>query len=256
MPELIHLNGDQQDLYTTYMIAFDDFATDPAELVARSEGRVNTRYAREMLGTLVSGGLLAVTEGDEGDVWQVVNPGTYDETNRENAVNTIVDWLTNNKEKITVSDTATTSKAKEQTFHPCYCGCKENVPAKSYYRPGHDARHAGQIGRQAALLDPGSPEYDNLFSDLPSESLVAKAKGIEGKARDKADAKAQREQEKADRKAAKEAKEANHTEDGIVKVGKNEYAATRDTNTGEVVYYKGDKVLTASPTAAKTFSTE
>src|SRR4051812_7886730 len=38
-------------------------------------------------------------------------------------------------------------------FRSCACGCGENVAPKRQYRPGHDARHAGQIARALIAND-------------------------------------------------------------------------------------------------------
>ena len=244
------------DLRFVYLLAFDSHAITPGDVTDASEGRINNRYSRELLATLTRAEMLAFTvvNGEE-DVWQVLNPGTYDTATREEAEAAIDRWLSNTNPTESGSKPAaqkdrTMTKETPNEVHPCYCGCKENVPSKSFYRPGHDARHAGQIGRQAALLDPQSTEYSDLLNELPSDRLVAKAKGIEAKAREKADAKAQREQAKEAKKAAK-SEPVN--EEGIVKVGKTEYAATR-TPDGVVKYFKGDEEKVASKAAAKTFT--
>lgn len=251
-----------QDLRDAYLLTFDSFAVVPTDLVDHTaEGRNwNTRYARELLGTLVSAGLVTVAEGGDGeDVWQTF-PDTYDNMTREEAESRIDSWLNNNTEENAMAKSATANKKSKpaEQYHECYCGCGSNVPTKSFYRPGHDARHAGQVGRQLAILEPGSTGYSDLLNELPSDRLQEKAKGIEAKARDKADAKAQREQ-------AKQAKREQATvdpgddgtalvEQGIVKVGKKEYVAIRHTATGVVKYFVGDETKTASKTASKTFT--
>lgn len=64
----------------------------------------------------------------------------------------------------------------------CTCGCGE--PTKSKYRPGHDARHAGQVGRSLAT----NPKDKAALAALSgmSPALRAKAERI----RDNAAAKA------------------------------------------------------------------
>jgi hypothetical protein len=57
----------------------------------------------------------------------------------------------------------------------CLCGCGAVVGRGSRYRPGHDARHAGQVGRQIASAD---GDGTHLLAALPSEALRAKASGI------------------------------------------------------------------------------
>lgn len=246
------------DLRTAYLQTFDGFALSPGDIVESSEGRVNMRYARELLGVLTTAGLLiASTVNDDEEVWQVNRPGTYDDHTRDEAEAEIDLWLsttnpTEQGSKPSAQKDRTMTKETPDTVHPCYCGCKENVPSKSFYRPGHDARHAGNVGRQAALLDPESTEYSDLLNDLPSDRLVEKAKGIEAKAREKADAKAAREEAKAN-KPAKGSKTEPAPEEGTIKVGKNEFAATRRPD-GTVVYFKGDEEKVASKSAAKTFT--
>ena len=57
-------------------------------------------------------------------------------------------------------------------FPACLCECGEAVGSKANYRPGHDARHAGQVARQAA------DDLENLaqyLKQLPSTALRRKA---------------------------------------------------------------------------------
>lgn len=65
-------------------------------------------------------------------------------------------------------------------FKGCRCGCGTPVSPKADYRPGHDARHAGIVARNAVdaflngqgALD--SPEYYTVIQDRPA--LVQKAR--------------------------------------------------------------------------------
>jgi hypothetical protein len=54
----------------------------------------------------------------------------------------------------------------------CTCGCGQTVGQGALYRPGHDARHASQVGR--ALIAAGTPD-PALLAELPSEALRGKA---------------------------------------------------------------------------------
>lgn len=54
----------------------------------------------------------------------------------------------------------------------CLCGCGQEVGRGSRYRPGHDARHAGTVGR--ALVSLGREDED-LLAGLPTADLRAKA---------------------------------------------------------------------------------
>jgi hypothetical protein len=81
---------------------------------------------------------------------------------------------------------------------PCGCGCGAPTHrAEARYLSGHDARHAGQVGR--ALVAGGDPEA--LLATLPTDALRAKATGM-------VEAHAAREAKKAARKAATEAARA------------------------------------------------
>lgn len=54
----------------------------------------------------------------------------------------------------------------------CLCGCGEVVGGKANYRPGHDARHAGQVARRAADDLDNAAQY---LKELPSPALRHKA---------------------------------------------------------------------------------
>lgn len=168
-------NPHHDALLDTFMLAFDNFATDPSE-VARLATVGNSRYAREILATLVHADLLThdAVNGDE-EVWQVINPGTYDSATREQALAVIHQFLGTNPTVNPTPKKATVSKSKTAVVNPnlapCPCGCGLTANSrKTTYRPGHDARHAGQIAR--AILAGGSA---NLLEALPTPALKAKA---------------------------------------------------------------------------------
>jgi hypothetical protein len=243
------------DLRTAYLQTYDSFAITPGDIVESSEGRVNMRYARELLGVLVNAGLVAVSENGEGeDVWQTY-PDTYDTMTREEAEAKIDAFLndptTNTIEnpKETTMSTDTTTKTKPVTGK-CTCGCGADLTGKSLYKPGHDARHAGNIGRKVA-----ETSDESLYNDLTSDALVAKAKRITENALAKEAKKDAAAKAKAEAKANKTAKVEPEPEQGIIKVGKNEYAATRKAD-GTVTYFKGDEEKVASKAASATFSVE
>lgn len=141
-------------LRATFLAAFDNFSTDPSEIATLPEVG-NVRYARELLGVLVQAGLLedSYVNGAE-QVWQVVNPGTYDSATREQAEAVIDQWLEanvdvalGNAKPKAARRTGTASKRNPAALPLCLCGC--GTPGKSDYRPGHDARHAGNLARAA-----------------------------------------------------------------------------------------------------------
>lgn len=53
----------------------------------------------------------------------------------------------------------------------CRCGCNAELTGKSLYRPGHDARHAGQVGRALAAKEITEAQA----ADLLTPKLLAKA---------------------------------------------------------------------------------
>lgn len=57
------------------------------------------------------------------------------------------------------------------TMHLCWCGCGTPVPAKSFYRPGHDSRHVGQVAREVAESD----AFGSIVDHLPTRPLQLKA---------------------------------------------------------------------------------
>ncbi len=58
----------------------------------------------------------------------------------------------------------------------CGCGCGELVGKNATFRPGHDARHAGNVGR-ALAVDANDPAATAAFAAL-STAFQAKANGI------------------------------------------------------------------------------
>ena len=103
----------------------------------------------------------------------------------------------------------TGDKAKTET-PICACGCDMRVASRrSRYRPGHDARHAGQIGRLLASLLAGPMEpadqVDRLLAGLPTDELKAKA-------RFQADGILLTEQRRSQREAARQARQGNQGE--------------------------------------------
>lgn len=239
------------DLRDVYMLAFDDFAISPGDVTDKFE-HINMRYARELLGTLQHANLLVLTEDESGDgeLWQPVQ--SYDDVSRADAKATVDAWLGDQstlepatKAKTKDKPKSKSAKAKpakkDEPTHSCYCGCGAPVSTRVFYRPGHDARHAGQVGRAIAerYAEPGFDRRE-LLGDLPSERLTAKAEAIAEKAIAKMEA-----------KAAKTKVTEPEPEYGIIKVGKNEYPATKIGD--KVTYIKGEDEKVASKTAASTF---
>lgn len=178
-----------------YLYTFDAFAISPTDLVT-AEIANNARHARELLAVLTEADLVAVTDvNGEDQAWQTVP--TYDEVTREQAEATIDEFLakydtptaTPTKEKKMTSTATTTAKpAKAIEFKSCLCGCGENVPPKSNFRPGHDARMAGNLAKEWVTL--GGID-DEMLQTLPTEALRDKAMAIYDRRMAKVQAKAQ-----------------------------------------------------------------
>lgn len=234
----------RDDLSRLLGVVFDSFSFHP-EQMHTDDWPWPVNYTRQMLALLVKSGTVTTVEDGEGETyWQCWK--TYDEHEFAEVLGDFDHWFDNHATSIEGESMATTAppKVKPEANTPCYCGCGEL--SKGFYRPGHDARHAGNVGRlvaQNTLAGESDPEQP--YNDLPSEKLVAKAKKIT----ESALAKASKSVKKDDRKVEAHSPGAVA---GIVKVGKNEYAAQRLAD-GSVTYWKGNEELTASKTAAKTF---
>jgi len=84
---------------------------------------------------------------------------------------------------------------------PCKCNCGQaTVRQDAFYVSGHDARHAGQVGRALAATT-SSDEIKALLATLPTDKLREKALGVNETAQRKAT-------EKAAKVAAREAGKA------------------------------------------------
>lgn len=248
-------NLDREDLNTVYFFTYASFAATPQE-VADTHPHINSKYARQLLADLVDKGLVTISEGDdEGDVWQTLP--SYD-TMDENEAREKFDAAY----PVTATHTSRNPDLKGSRTavgDPCLCGCGE-ATGKSNYRPGHDARHAGQVGRDIAVNYALGKIYDrrDLLAALPSDALKAKAEGIAEKAIEKAEARLERERKQDAKDEAASVDPGNdgteNVEHGTIWVGKNEYTAVRYTASGEVNYFVGTETRVASKTAAKTFA--
>lgn len=138
----------------------------------------------------------------------------------------------------------------------CRCGCKVPVNARNRnYLPGHDARHAGQVGKAIAEQDPDSDKRETMLAVLPTDALRRKASDIADRRLQKAAAKTQSTRSQQ-RKAGKSEAEIEKVQDidGTVKVGRYELRAVQNSKSGAVVYFtKDDKANVASERIAKTF---
>ncbi|ALY10075.1 hypothetical protein RAP15_56 [Arthrobacter phage RAP15] len=75
-----------------------------------------------------------------------------------------------------MTETQNTAAAKTVTTRKCTCGCGEATSsAKTMYKPGHDARHAGNVARAMAADYNDAGNADKLEA-LPTANLQHKAK--------------------------------------------------------------------------------
>lgn len=110
----------------------------------------------------------------------------------------------------TKTTTAKTTAAKtaevEATPTPTACKCGCGAPTKSTYAPGHDARHAGQIGRWLLANPDATPaQRKTQLANLPTPALQAKAERVVETAAAKEQAKQAKAEARAKAKAAAKA---------------------------------------------------
>lgn len=204
------------ELREVYLMAFDNMSVDPVTVEQETDGRIGSRFARELIGTLANSNLLGESEVEGDILWQT--SFSVDEADRSEVEAFIDEFLGLKKAKPAKKATATSGKstAKHEGYHPCLCGCGENVPAKSNYRPGHDARHAGEIGRAlGAMAQPSDSDVERMIADLPSDRLKEKAVNIAMKQRAKASQKVSPTFTEGTAKVGKNTVKARMTDDGI-----------------------------------------
>jgi hypothetical protein len=145
----------------------------PTDVVEELPG-VNHRYARELLGMLVTDGLAEVHDDPHGgaDVWRLTQKGSDLAQQRRHMVELNQHTghqpketpmaSTKTKTSKTTTPAAKATKTGEARF--CGCGCGAQVAGKSQFRQGHDARMVSQVvaavtgwngkGKTAAVLPP------------------------------------------------------------------------------------------------------
>lgn len=256
-----------EDLRTAFEFVQKHEPTTPSDLAGDAVNSFNSRYSRELFGVLRDNADLITEAEEDGDF--VLTPTALESSNP------FGEWLTEAGLNATPSSTRSgevTAKLVNEGGE-CYCGCTGRTSStKSFYLPGHDARHAGQIGKAiaAARLDESADaesikeNVQVLLQELPSDKLTEKASNIGNRIFSK---EMEKRAKVEARKAAKEAADKVLTEsksnpepegdapyvgEGIITVGKNEYVAQID-EAGKVTYFKGEDELVASKTAAKTF---
>lgn len=180
-------NSRNADLRTAFLLGFDSFSTTPVD-VGNALGR-NSRYGRELLEVLVNKAELMTDTYINGDgsqhVWQCNE--TYDSVDRATAEATIDRWLATIAEvteeaEIPAPAKAAKKAAAKKTSNPanlptCLCGCGLVANRGRNYKPGHDARHAGEVARYAAGRN-AEERYTVIADRLPTVALRLKAQAM------------------------------------------------------------------------------
>ncbi|QPO16987.1 hypothetical protein KDJ01_gp56 [Arthrobacter phage Kittykat] len=121
---------------------------------------------------------------------------------------------------------------KATTTRHCNCGCGEATSSsKTMYKPGHDARHAGNVAR-AMAADYNDAGNDEKLEALPSANLKHKARMMAARLVEKAAKKAERKPATRSTKKATEA--ATETTTGLAAVVAAEEAAHAEETATEV----------------------
>lgn len=238
----------RQDLRDTYLAVADAGVADIATI--EDKVRANTRYARELLGVLEHANLI-VKPDEAGQEWEI-NADHYKDRayNEIETADLIDEWLTEKLGPVTSTKaspptrTATTPPktrvpSKASPSGTCLCGCGRAT--RKSFAPGHDARFAGMVAKELAsktIADPtgmSSEQVGSILSILPSQPLRDKAwkqaQSLIGKASNKqATPKSDTVSAHfAGMEAAKQEIEPDYTY-GVVKIGKNRFAARRDND--------------------------
>lgn len=206
--------------------------TDPTR--AAKVADTNVRHARQLIGGLVQAGLFVEVEREGEARW--IRGHDTDAA----SINRYLDTLPVEDAPLTETDTnmAATATAPKSTTrrnnsanapHECRCGCGSMIPGKSNYKPGHDARHAGQVARAMSAVS--SDSWESLLDTLPSEPLQRKALGMAERLVAKAEAKKSARREiKAEVEQVIEAERETWTSIDPVQVGRWTYPARKDAD--------------------------
>lgn len=80
-----------------------------------------------------------------------------------------------NLDGVDVTQAGSAATPEQPSAAGCRCGCGQQVGRRSTYRPGHDARHASQVGW--AMIAAGA-EDPVLLAELSSDALRDKARAM------------------------------------------------------------------------------
>jgi hypothetical protein len=136
----------------------------------------------------------------------------------------------------------------------CRCGCGEICNRGRNYRPGHDARHAGDIARQIANHDPDGDTRNVWLNKLPTDALRIKADNMADGLLRKAAAKTHATRSKME-KQGKSVDEIEKVQfvSGKVKIGRNSFDAEQNMTSGAVSYTNSKGVQVANERVRKSF---
>lgn len=288
--------GTREDLKAVYLAVFDSAITTDVPSVA-SKLRLERRYANELFQTLAaikdSNGNALITinllAGEEmndtpHDWWEAgvnIDAQTHDEAEA------LFDATVPDMEGDPVSrqgnsapynpeagtNVTTAPRTPRNATNPadlplCLCGCQTPVNnRKRNYKPGHDARHAGQVARAMAAW-PGleySDKRAGFLDVLPTDALRWKAatmadrliaKETKGDRAVKHASKAQIEAAITAGEKAKAKSEVGKVEfaSGKVKIGRWTYPAEQNVVSGAVTFIKKGKTEVASEKVAASFT--
>jgi hypothetical protein len=123
----------------------------------------------------------------------------------------------------------------------CRCGCKGICNRGRNYKPGHDARHAGQVARAMAAF-PGPANEDKraaMLDVLPTDALRWKAASMADRLIAKGERTDQVVRKAVNRKVDREQRiEPVQFAEGEVKIGRWTYPALKNMTSGAVIYAK------------------
>lgn len=191
------LDGIGVDVYNILYTTFTEFAVSAEELVAMLSDLRDPSRVEDILAAAENLGIIAMTQPNG------IGPFFAQTVEMSIDTHTSSDWgtyiATRVGDVITAYLALQTAPEPVKTAGTCRCGCG-NAPRRPgrTYLPGHDARHAGIVGRAVAGLQEAAPDADisHLLAELPSENLQLKAMRIAATALAKA-------AKKATKKAAK-----------------------------------------------------
>lgn len=140
----------------------------------------------------------------------------------------------------------------------CLCGCGAPVNSRNRnYKPGHDARHAGAIGKAVGLMDPEETANENrqaMLEFLPTDALRQKADAMGRRIWAKGQAKAAAKHEKAAGSKPKDEVPPVEFVSGEVKLGRWKYPAEKNMTSGAVTFTRKGKTEVADDNQAATFN--